>query len=255
MLSLLTMASCNTKTQETTTADKVGEAIEVQDTLIFKSTANVDSVDFIILRANPSTTLITMADSVIPEINDSAIALCVEAAFTGELLPEFKSTNVAGDYVIDGIFHKGYKCKANTGFLCTVNGHPFISSSDNVKEWVDKTVASGATLFQQILIVQNCKDVYKGTPIKPATKNIYRAACIMRDGNFAVIQSEKSLPLKDFIASLIKLGVSDALYLDMGTGWNYGWYRETSDRPAVKLFEARTPYQTNWLIIKKKSTI
>lgn len=250
MMSLLAMASCNTKTQESSTADEVEEVEEVQDTLIFKSTAHVDSVGFIILRVNPNTTLITMADSVIPEINDSTIALCVEAAFTGELLPEFKSTNVAGDYVINGIFHKGYKCKANTGFLCTVKGHPFISSSEYVKEWIDKSVASGATLFQQILIIQNRKDVYLGTPIKPATKNIYRAACIMTDGNFAVIQSEKSIPLKDFIASLIKLEVSDALYLDMGTGWNYGWYRETSESPTVKFFDVRTPYQTNWLLIK-----
>lgn len=252
MLSLLTMASCNMKSQESVSADKVEKAEEVEDTLIFKSTANVDSVDFLILRSNPSTTLITMADSVIPDISDSSIALCVEAAFTGELLPEFKSTNVAGDYVIDGIFHKGYKCKANTGFLCTFNGHPFISSSEHVKEWIDKSVASRATLFQQILIVQNGKDVYRGTPIKPATKNIYRAACIMTDGNFSVIQSEKALSLKDFIDSLIRLGVSDALYLDVGTGWNYGWYRETSESPVVKLFDVRTPYQTNWLIIRKR---
>ena len=252
ILVLFALASCKTKIQKSVSADKVEEAANMQDTLLFKSTANVDNISFIILRAHPSTTLITMADSVIPAINDSTIALCVEAAFTGELLPEFKSTNVAGDYVIDGVFHKGYKCKANTGFLCTVNGHPFISPSEHVKEWIDKSVASGATLFQQILIVQNGKDVYRGIPIKPSTKNIYRAACIMSDGNFAVIQSEKSRPLIDFIASLIKLGVSDALYLDMGTGWDYGWYRETSESPAVKLFDVRTPYQTNWLIIRKR---
>lgn len=134
MLSLLAMASCNTKSQETTTVDKVEETEQVPDTLIFESTAKVDSTNFVILRANPNTTVITMADSVIPSINDSTIALCVEAAFTGELLPEFKSTNVAGDYVIEGVFHKGYKCKANTGFLCTVNGRPFISDSQHIKE-------------------------------------------------------------------------------------------------------------------------
>ena len=50
-----------------------------------------------------------MADSVIPDINDSTIAMCVEAAFTGELLKDFKSTNVAGNYVVNGKLKKGFK--------------------------------------------------------------------------------------------------------------------------------------------------
>ena len=251
----MAISSCNGKNQDPkSTVEGVVEQA-VPDTLIFKSTVNVDSVEFIILRSNPETTVVNMADSVIPSVNDSTIALCVEAGFTGELLPKFKSTNVAGDYVIDGVFHKGYKCKANTGFLCTVNGHPFIGASEHVREWIDKSQRSGATVFQQMLIIQDGKDVYAAQPIKPTTKNIYRAACIMTDGNFAVIQSKKALPLKDFISSLIKLDVSDALYLDMGKGWNYGWYRITPESPAVKLFDARTKYQTNWLIIKMKTNV
>ncbi|MDE5844542.1 MAG: hypothetical protein K2H44_04035, partial [Muribaculaceae bacterium] len=55
------------------------------------------------------------------------------------------------------------------------------------------------------------------------------------------------------IESLIKLGVSDALYLDMGKGWNYGWYRQTVVDSPIMLFEDRTRYQTNWLLIKAKN--
>lgn len=199
---------------------------------------------------NPESAYITMADSIVPEISDSTIAMCVEAAFTGELLKEFKSTNIAGDYVIDGISHKGYKCKANTGFLYADKDIFTISSSDYCAEWIEKAQKNNGSLFQQILIVQNGRNVYRGKPIKPNTPNIYRSACIMNDGNFAVIQSMQSLPLQEFINSLIKMGVSDALYLDMGRGWNYGWYRETSADPATCLFDYRTPYQTNWLLIK-----
>ena len=107
-------------------------------------------------------------------------------------------------------------------------------------------------MFQQVLLVQNGKDVYTGKPIKVTSKNIYRAACIMSDGNFAVFQSHENLSLGRFIRSLVNLGVSDALYLDMGTGWNYGWYRETRKDASVRLFESRTPYQTNWLLIKAR---
>lgn len=222
------------------------------DSLLAMFDICVDSIPFIKLQMNPQKAYISMADSVIPSEKDSTIALCVEAAFTGELLKDFKTTNIGGDYVIDGTFHKGYKCKANTGFLYADKSVFTISSSEHCPEWIEKAKKNNGVLFQQILIIQNGKNVYRATPIKPMTRNIYRAACILNDGNFAVIQSEKAIPLKDFINSLIKLGVSDALYLDMGTGWNYGWYRPTKcDDPTI-LFDYRTPYQTNWLLIKGK---
>ena len=224
----------------------------VPDTLVTLSNVEIDSLPFLVLKMNPEAAYISMADSVMPSETDSTIALCVEAAFTGELLKEFKTTNIGGDYVIDGVFHKGYRCKANTGFLYADKKIYTISSSEHCDEWIEKARENGGTLFQQILIVQNGMNVYKGTPIKPATANIYRSACILNDGNFAVIQSTKALPLNDFINSLIEMGVSDALYLDMGRGWNYGWYRETVESPATKLFDYRTPYQTNWLIIRAK---
>lgn len=224
----------------------------VPDTIVTLSNVERDSLPFLILKMNPEAAYISMADSVMPSETDSTIALCVEAAFTGELLKEFKTTNIGGNYVIDGVFHKGYKCKANTGFLYADKKIYTISSYEHCDEWIEKARENGGTLFQQILIVQNGKNVYKGTPIKPTTANIYRSACILNDGNFAVIQSAKVLSLNDFINSLIEMGVSDALYLDMGRGWNYGWYRETVESHATKLFDYKTPYQTNWLIIKAK---
>lgn len=224
----------------------------VADSLLYVSTDTLDSTSFITLKMNPSTAYITMADSIIPAETDSTIALCVEAAFTGELLREFKSSNVAGDYVIDGNFHRGYKCTANTGFLYADKSIFTISSLEYCADWIKKAQMNNGCLFQQILLMKNGKNVYKRTPIKPTASNVYRSACIMNDGNFVVIQSKNPLPLTNFIESLIAMGVSDALYLDMGKGWNYGWYRETSDSKAMKLFDHRTPYQTNWLVIKSK---
>lgn len=252
----VTLTACGTPNPQTQSFSSEDDAKNVEsnvnDTMISVSNPYIDSIPFIKLQMNPETAYITMADSIIPEITDSTIALCVEAAFTGELLKEFKTTNVAGDYIIDGVFHRGYKCKANTGFLYADKSIFTISSSEHRSEWMEKAQNNRGSLFQQILIVQNGRSVYSGKPIKPLTPNIYRSACIMNDGNFAVIQSLQSLPLQEFINSLIKMGVSDALYLDMGSGWNYGWYRETLDAPANCLFDYRTLYQTNWLLIKAK---
>lgn len=242
--------SSNTNTRTFEQLSDVEKALP--DTLIYKSNVMAEDGSFLILRMNPAPCRVELTDSVIPNINDSTIALCVEAAFTGELLKEFKSTNVAGDYVVNGKLKKGYKCKANTGFLATVNGVPFIASADKLQEWLKGNHTDNYCMFQQVLLVQNGKDVYTGKPIKVTSKNIYRAACIMSDGNFAVFQSHENLSLGRFIRSLVNLGVSDALYLDMGTGWNYGWYRETRKDASVRLFESRTPYQTNWLLIKAR---
>lgn len=249
---MASLMSCVATSSKESLSESVESTEILQDTMLTVTEVNIDSVPFIILKMNREVAYISMADSVIPSEKDSTIALCVEAAFAGELLKDYKSTNIGGDYVIDGVFHKGYKCKANTGFLYADKRIYTISSSDHCAEWIDKARANGGTLFQQIFIVQNGKDTYKGTPIKPTTKNIYRSACILKDGNFAVIQSTKPLSLKDYIDALIKNGVSDALYLDMGKGWNYGWYRETQETKPVRLFDYRTPYQTNWLLIKLK---
>lgn len=249
----LTIAGCSSSNKKgTDTLELTSERSSKVDTMLFVNNALVDSNPFIIMRMNKDVAYITMADSIIPSKADQTIALCVEAAFTGEQLKKFKTTNIGGDYVIDGIFHKGYKCKANTGFLYADKSAFTISSSEHCAEWIEKAKKNKCTLFQQILIIQNGRNVYRGTPIKPATSNIYRAACIMKDGNFAVIQSKERLPLSDFLDGLIKLGASDALYLDMGLGWNYGWYRETQQTHAISLFYYRTPYQTNWLLIKAK---
>ena len=229
------------------------EAARRNDTLVFKSVKSVDKYHFLVLEINHKSARVTLADSLMPNIHDGRIALCVAAAFTGELLKEFKSTNVAGDYVIDGQFHKGYNSKTNTGFLATDKGHPFIFPTEFCNEWIGKTQIGGGSLFQQILMVRDGKNVYDGQPINPASANIYSAACVLNDGHFAIIQSVEQLPLEHFILSLIKLDVNNALYLDMGKGWNYGWYRTTQTSPAVELFDLRTPYQTNWLVVESKN--
>lgn len=222
------------------------------DTLVTVSKISVQSTDFIKMQMNSDKAYITMADSVIPSEADPTIGICVEAAFTGELLPEFKSSNVAGNYVIDGELHKGYKCKANTGFLYADKSTFVISSSQHCSKWIKKAQTSKGCLFQQMLLVNDGANVYRGKPIKSGSSNIYRSACIMEDGSFAVIQSKTALPLAQFINSLIAMGVKDALYLDMGVGWNFGWYRTTTASAPVRLFNYKSEYQTNWLVVKSR---
>jgi hypothetical protein len=66
----------------------------------------------------------------------------------------------------------------------------------------------------------------------------------------AVVDSKGGIRFGEFVEELLKVGVVEALYLDMGTGWNYSWYRnEYGD--AVEIHEKWTPYATNWITFYK----
>ncbi|MBP3892824.1 MAG: hypothetical protein J6D34_02155 [Atopobiaceae bacterium] len=50
--------------------------------------------------------------------------------------------------------------------------------------------------------------------------------------------------------ALKKFGVSDAIYCDMGSGWNYSWYRDTDGRPRT-IIGMLWPFSQNWLVFEK----
>lgn len=252
LLSLAAIACTHSNNSTETQVPAPTDNVVAADSMLYVSHEQVDSVPFIRLTMNAKAAYIALADSVIPSLADSAIALCVEAAFTGELLDDFMTSNIAGDYVTEGELHRGYKCQANTGLLYVDSASFAIAPLADYPAWIEKAQRNHGSLFQQMLIVHDSKNAYRGTPIKPSVPNIYRSACAMADGTFAVIQSLEPLPLGQYISALIALGATDALYLDMGRGWNYGWYRPTTTSAPTLLFDYRTPFQTNWLLIRSK---
>ena len=50
-----------------------------------------------------------------PNAAQKDVEFCCEAAFTGELLNEFKHFNIADNHICNGVMKKGYRCKTNTG--------------------------------------------------------------------------------------------------------------------------------------------
>ena len=51
----------------------------------------------------------------------------------------------------------------------------------------------------------------------------------------------------DFVDEVQKLGVENALYMDMGSGWNYSWLRDASGK-VLELFGLPVPWSHNWII-------
>ena len=52
---------------------------------------------------------------IVPKAAQKDVEFCCEAAFTGELLDEFKHSNIGDNHICNGVMKKGYSCKANTG--------------------------------------------------------------------------------------------------------------------------------------------
>jgi hypothetical protein len=70
------------------------------------------------------------------------------------------------------------------------------------------------------------------------------------NGNLCIIDSVNMMHFTQFMEELQRLGVTNALYMDMGAGWNYSWYRNAADKD-VTLFGLPVPWSHNWVVFKK----
>ena len=184
-----------------------------------------------------------------PKAAQKDVEFCCEAAFTGELLEEFKHSNIADNHICDGKMIKGYRCKANTGGFVWGNGKwKFMRKDDYPAE------ANGWNMgFCQMLIIKDGVARPIGSKMKN-NKNIYRALC-EKDGKLCIIESKKVVTYEFFVKCLSDYKVTHALYLDMGRGWNYAWYRDKAGKVVVLHPESKMApsykYRTNWITFYK----
>ena len=239
------------------------DASGVADSIVSQSIIDVDGKSFLRLDINTSKASVELTDSIIPNIDDPNICLCVEAAFTGVKKDSFSAANVAGDYICAGRLRHGYRCEANTGLLYSDSKNVIIAPTDSLDTLSRRAQATGGSLFQQMLLVYNGKDVYHDNPIFKNNRNIYRAICVFDDDaakdngvkrpkGFSIIQCRYPVTMDTFMSALLRIGIRHALYLDMGMGWNYGWFRANAGEPARLLFAVRSIYQTNWLVVRAR---
>ena len=189
---------------------------------------------------------IDLVTGTMPGKADSSVIFVCEAAFTGEKLDEFKHSNIAGHHVSGGRFYKGFHCGPNNGIFTwsRSGGWNFYNYSHKNSEGVLRTVAGqGGMGFCQSLLFYNGTQ-FKGC-FKPERRNQYRALCEI-DGKLCIVDCARSLPFSSFLSALKALGVNNAIYCDMGYGWNYSWYRK-DDGKVRELFTIPGKYTTNWL--------
>lgn len=241
LLSLFcSLVSCNTngvKSQEAADTLSYANAPVAEKRV---RVARKDTCSLILLF--PQFKSVDLVCETMPSQDDEKVIFVAEAAFTGELLKEFKHTNIAGDHVSSGSRIKGYKCPRNTGAFVYHNGTwKFLYQSYD--EALDEAAANGGCGFGQEMIIHQGELV---TAIrKDYSKNVFRALCEV-DGKLCIAESSLVENYVDFKNSLMKVGASEALYLDMGAGWNHAWYRDDVGE-VVELHKKSHNYCTNWI--------
>lgn len=219
-----------------------------------------DALKVKVMKINPELTSIKISMFRRPSISNPNLLLAVEAAFTGKLIEDsahFLPSNICGDYVISGERFSGYdEATTTTGCLCVTPDGATIARTD--ESLIARAVAAKGYLFHQILLVEDGHDCYIDRQPKPRTDiEYYRALAQMPNSSLCIVQSAQEMNLTEFIGALCAIGVKSAIYLDMGAGWNYGWFRTAPGAEPRLLFPVarKTRYQTNWLIVEPKSKI
>lgn len=157
-----------------------------------------------------------------PSKDDESIEMCVAAAFQQSYQLDFKHSNIVGWHASDGQLERGTP-KSRLGAFTYVNGIPRIWNIDEAEEAVQKAAAEGGSGYQQFVVLY---DGQRGGHDSDEFR-CFRMLALL-NGEACVIDSRTQMHYSEFISALENLGVRDARYCDMGSGWNYSWYRNTA---------------------------
>ncbi len=203
--------------------------------------------DLICLKPDMAALSMDMVCGEIPSPENDSIILAFAGAFTGT---EFDKghANVAGDHVAGGKRFKGYSCKRNTGaFTWSATSGPQFHYR-NYSPALDKAAAEGGMGFAQEMMIHGGSAVETTRPL--GNSNVFRALCLDSDSNLALYESQGIVTFGNFINALLSQGVKEALYTDMGEGWNYCFYRlNRSDGSPEYLHSTSLPFASNFIIL------
>ena len=206
--------------------------------------------DLICLKPDMDRLQLEMVCSEIPSPENDSIILAFAGAFTGT---EFDKghANVAGDHVAGGKRFKGYRCKRNTGaFTWSSTSGPQFNYND-YSSALDRAAQGGGMGFAQEMMIHNGNAVKTTRPL--GNRNVFRALCLDSDNQLALYESQGIVTFGNFIDALLYVGVKEALYADMGQGWNYCFYRVNQSEKSPKyLHSTSLRYASNFIVIKIK---
>lgn len=184
-----------------------------------------------------------------PSSEDTSILTIAEAAFTHHLLDTFSHVNIMGPHVSDGVLYDGYEYDEGRYGLFAAIDTSWTFSSLPADSLLNEVVGRHGMAFVQHWIIRDAT-IYPYQIQQDGTVNTYRAIA-EKDGRLCLIDSRRDMEYGLFKAALMAYGVENALYMDMGAGWNYSFYRDANDSIHVLHSLSPSPYCTNWLVVLK----
>lgn len=222
----------------------LGEPIEIG---VVKETFPVMKVDTTenLIAYYPEFSRIDLVCDTMPSKEDTDVIFCAEAAFTADYLDEFTHSNICGPHVSGGDYYQGYG-KGASGYMTWADGQWHFGTNEKERALKDASKKGGMG-FTQYMVIKDGKIVSK--PFKDTAINEYRCLC-EKDGRLCIVDSRQNHEYAVFRDALIAYGVKYALYMDMGTGWNYSWWRDEAG-DVHEIHHTQIPYTTNWITFYK----
>lgn len=204
--------------------------------------------DLIRLKPDMSRLRVDLICGKIPTPEDEAIILAFAGAYTGTGFGK-GHLNVAGNHVAGGVVYSGYPCCRNTGaFAWSAKSGPRFFYRDYFSELCKAAKEGGMGFAQEMMIHDGAK---VPTVRSLGSRNVFRALCLDSDNQLALYESEGIILFGNFIDALHSQGVKEALYTDMGLGWNYCFYRSKGAGTSPTYLHAQSnPNASNFVIFK-----
>ena len=173
-----------------------------------------------------------------PDKLDSRNRLCVPAGFTST------KNRPEGLIYLNGRFISEQKSSSGKGLVIISLGKIEILHIDQLRQFLNSRKDSKFSLFQQWHLIE--KNKIRENPF-PRLKLQMRVIAKIKNETF-IIESNSKIKSELFISTLISMGVSDAVYLDMGS-WSEGWYKDSDNKIiSIGIEKSNTNRQTNWVL-------
>ena len=180
-----------------------------------------------------------------PSRSDKSITWCSGAAFQHTVSLGFTHENIDGDHAESGVFYESPYNKDSFAAFAFYGGQYFIEF-DHPSQAIRRAADAGGSGFMQFGVIRDGKVILS---INRPRVRCYRVLAEL-NGSLCFIDSVNMTHFEDFVKELLRLGVSNALYMDMGAGWNYSWLRDASEG-VITLFGLPVPWSHNWVIFRK----
>ena len=179
-----------------------------------------------------------------PSCDYKSILMCVAGAFQSTYQLGFKENNIVGWHTSKGRLERGTP-QDDLGAFTYVDGVARIWDVDEAEGAIREAAERGGLGYQSFIVL---KDGERGS-FKTHEFRCFRVLAIL-DGRACIIDSRTFMHFDEFVQKLREFGVTGAIYSDMGSGWNYSWYRDADGQPQT-IIGMPWPFSHNWLTFQK----